>query len=87
LELFAVYGDQMFLAAHYYRPPLPDRKLWAADFAKMRKSGIDTVQLWCIWGWIESQPGQFRFDDYDELFSLAAKNGLGVVLRRRDKIT
>ena len=70
----------MHLGTQYYRPPFPNQKYWADDFAKIRDSGLDTVQLWVLWGWVEPKPGEFRFEDYDRLISLADKNGLGVVL-------
>lgn len=46
----------------------------------MKESGLNTVQLWLVWGWIESIPGQFDFSDYDRLVELAEKHGLQVVL-------
>jgi beta-galactosidase len=45
----------------------------------MKDAGLDTVQLWVLWGWVEATPGQFRYDDYDELMELAGKHGLNVV--------
>lgn len=70
----------MHLGTQYYRPPFPNRKYWEDDFARIRDSGLDTVQLWVLWGWVEPAPGQFQFEDYDRLISLAARSGLGVVL-------
>lgn len=70
----------MFLATQYYRAPFPLRRYWRDDFAKIRDSGIHAVQLWCLWGWIEAQPGQYDYSDYDELMGLADKAGLKVVL-------
>jgi beta-galactosidase len=46
----------------------------------MADSGLNTVQLWVKWAWVEPAPGQFRFEDYDRLVELADKNGLRVVL-------
>ena len=45
----------MFLVAQHYRPPLPDRKYWADDVARIRDAGLDGIQLWCLWGWIEAE--------------------------------
>ena len=70
----------MFLAAQYYRPPFPNRRFWADDLSRMRDSGLHALQLWCVWGWIESEPGVYRYDDYDELMALAEQRGLKVVL-------
>ncbi len=54
--------------------------LTARDLRAMRDGGLDTVQLWVLWGWVESVPGRFRFDDYDRLVELAGDAGLNVVL-------
>ena len=70
----------MFLCAQYYRAPFPERRFWADDFSRIRDSGLHAVQLWCLWGWIESTPGRYRYDDYDELIALAEKKRLRVVL-------
>jgi beta-galactosidase len=72
--------NRPFLGAQYYRPPFPNSKLWRPDMEKMAETGLDVVQLWVCWGWVESTPGEFRFDDYDELMGHAADAGLGVVL-------
>lgn len=70
----------MNLGVQYYRAPFPERRYWRRDFSKIRESGLDTVQLWVVWAWVEPQPGRFVFDDYDELVGLAAEKGLKVVL-------
>ena len=72
--------QQPFLGTQYYRPPFPDNGLWRADMEQMRQTGLDVVQLWVCWGWVEPRPGEFRFDDYDELMETAQAAGLGVVL-------
>lgn len=70
----------MFLASQYYRPPFPQQRFWADDFARMRDSGLHAVQLWVIWGWVESKPGEFDYHDYDQQIELADKKGLKVIL-------
>jgi beta-galactosidase len=70
----------MILGTQYYRPPFPERDLWHQDLAAMVKAGLDTVQLWACWGWIEPEPGRYRFDDYDELMNEASAAGLRVVI-------
>lgn len=70
----------MNLGVQYYRAPFPEEKHWEDDFAKIKDSGLNTVQLWVLWGWVEAKPGEFNFADYDRLIALADKNGLGVVL-------
>lgn len=70
----------MILGTQYYRPPFPEQKYWEEDFARIKDSGLNTVQLWVIWAWVESKPGEFNFKDYDRLVELAEHHGLGVVL-------
>lgn len=70
----------MRLAVQYYRPPFPDGHRWSGDLAVIAATGIDAVQLWVTWGWVEAEPGTYRFDDYDRLIELAAEAGLQVVL-------
>ena len=70
----------MNLGVQYYRAPFPDSRHWEEDFKKIRQSGLNTVQLWVSWGWVEATPDQFVYDDYDRLVELAAKHHLGVVL-------
>ncbi len=70
----------MILAAQYYRPPFPERRYWQEDLDGMKAAGLNAVQLWVLWSWVEAEPGRFAFDDYDELVEEAGKRGLGVVL-------
>ena len=34
----------------------------------MATAGLNAIQLWVLWGWVEPEPGTFVWDDYDELF-------------------
>ncbi len=68
------------LGTQYYRAPFPRSQFWADDLKRMADSGLNTVQLWVLWSWVESVPGRFDFDDYDRLVELAAENALKVVL-------
>ena len=68
------------LGTQYYRPPFPNDRYWEDDMKQMVDSGLDTVQLWIVWAWVEAKPSEFRFDDYDRLVALADKHGLNVVL-------
>lgn len=64
----------------YYRAPFPENRYWEDDLRRMKDAGLNTVQLWILWSWVESKPGQFQFDDYDRLVEIAGKHDLGVVL-------
>ena len=63
----------MNLGVQYYRAPFPDPKHWDEDLRKMRDSGLNTVQLWVSWGWVEATPDKFVYDDYDRLVELAGR--------------
>jgi len=68
------------LGTQYYRAPFPENRFWDDDLRRMKDAGLNTVQLWVLWAWVEARPGHFVFDDYDRLVELAGKHGLGVVL-------
>ena len=70
----------MNTGVQYYRAPFPEMEYWEQDFKNIRNAGLNTVQLWVLWGWVESTPGKFDFSDYDRLVELAEKNNLQVVL-------
>jgi len=68
------------LGAQYFRPPFPKPCSWEDDIKAMRDAGLNTVQLWVVWGWCEPEPGTYDFSDYERLADTAADNGMGVVL-------
>lgn len=70
----------MIIGVQYYRPPFPVHKHWADDFRRIKDAGFNAVQLWLLWSWIESKPGEYNYEDYDRLVKLADKNKLGVIL-------
>jgi beta-galactosidase len=70
----------MLLAVQYYRPPFPRPDAWADDMKRIADAGIEAVQLWITWGWVESEPSVFNFNDYDQITAAARAHGLSVVL-------
>jgi len=70
----------MIIGTQYYRAPFPEERYWEEDLAAMKSAGLNALQLWVVWGWVEPSPGKFQFDDYDKLIELAGKNKLQVVL-------
>lgn len=70
----------MNIGVQYYRAPFPEMEYWKEDIKNVRNAGLNTLQLWVLWGWVESASGKFDFSDYDRLVELADKNGLQVVL-------
>ena len=69
----------MNLGSQYYRAPFPNSKYWEDDLKKMRDSGLNTVQIWISWGWVEAAPDKFEFSDYDRLAEISQRVGIGVV--------
>jgi len=61
----------MILAAQYYRPPFPERRYWKEDLDGMKDAGLNALQLWVLWSWVEPEPGRFVFDDYDDIVDKA----------------
>ena len=72
-ENIFVFGTQ------YYRAPTPLSVDWKSDLRRIKESGLNTIKIWCIWGWMEPEPGEYRFDETDRLFDLAEEIGLKVV--------
>jgi beta-galactosidase len=68
------------LGVQYYRPPFPDARYWEEDLARIADSGLNALQLWVVWSWVEPSPGEYLFEDYDRLIEMARDKGLGVVL-------
>ena len=63
----------MYYGAQYYRPPFPGKDCWQRDMENMRRLGFTCVKLWAVWNWVERTPGEFHFEDLDELVALAKK--------------
>jgi beta-galactosidase len=69
------------IGVHYYRAPTPVRAEWDQDLANIRELGFDFIQMRAQWRWHERNEGELRFDDADELFDLARKHELGVLVQ------
>ncbi len=69
------------IGVHYYRAPAPVRTEWDHDLANIRELGFDFIQIRAQWRWHERNEGELRFDDVDEIFDLARKHGLGVLVQ------
>ena len=69
-----VYGAQ------YYRAPTPEPEFWENDLAKLKSMGCNTVKYWVQWRWSERKPGEYFWDDLDQLMRLAEKYELKVIL-------
>jgi beta-galactosidase len=70
----------IYVGTQYYRPPFPESRYWEQDMKGMADAGLNAVQLWVVWAWVEAKEGEYRYDDYDRIVELAGKHGLSVVL-------
>ena len=70
----------MIFSTQYYKPPFPTSARWRDDLEHIARIGFDTIYLSVTWAWVECEPQQYRFDDYDTLLELAGSQGLKVVL-------
>lgn len=70
----------MILSTQYYRPPFPAQPRWEEDIARIADTGFTHIYVSACWSWIEAQPGEYRYDDYDRLMQLARRHGLQVIV-------
>ncbi|MBB6733456.1 beta-galactosidase [Cohnella zeiphila] len=70
----------MYFGTQYYRPPFPGSADWDRDLKLISATGFNIVKLWAVWSWIERKPGEFYFQDLDELICRCESLGLSVVL-------
>lgn len=45
------------LGTQYYRAPFPDARHGDDNLRRMADAGLNTVQYWVLWGWVEAEPG------------------------------
>jgi beta-galactosidase GanA len=73
--------DNIFIGTLYYRPPSPRPEDWDRDLNRMKESGIDVIRVWVYWGKVNPRPGEWEWSDYDQLFDLAKKNGIRILIQ------
>ncbi|XP_003642647.4 beta-galactosidase-1-like protein 2 isoform X1 [Gallus gallus] len=74
---FRIFGGSV----HYFRVP---REYWEDRMLKMKACGLNTLTTYVPWNLHEQTRGKFDFSenlDLEAFLSLAAKNGLWVILR------
>jgi len=71
----------MYIGVQYFRPPNPLPEDWEGDLKTIRDHGIKLIRFWLPWRYVEPEKGTWRFEDYDRLFELSAKNGLKVLVQ------
>ncbi len=61
----------MNIDVQYYRAPFPEERYWEQDFTRTKETGLNAMQLWVLWAWVEPKPSEFVFNDYNRLVHLA----------------
>lgn len=65
----------------YHRAPTPLPSEWEGDMEEIARAGYTHIQLRPQWRWHERIRGERTWDDLDQLFALAGKKGLRVILK------
>lgn len=70
---------KFYFGSQYYRPPTPPMEEWEDDIKKMKDLDFNVIKIWIQWRWVEPVKGKYRFDDFDRIFDLCDKHGMGMV--------
>lgn len=65
----------------YHRAPTPLPEEWKGDLKEIKKAGYTHIQFRPQWRWHERMRGTPTWNDLDQLFDLAEKNRLRVILK------
>ena len=66
--------------AVYFRKSNPPESDWARDHQTAAHIGMNTFRHWFMWSVIETSPGKYNWDGYDQMLDLAAKNDIKVII-------
>lgn len=64
----------------YLRPPNPPAEYWDADLKRIAEMGFSTIRTWLFWRSVEPAPGKWDFSAHDQIFALAQKYSLTVMV-------
>jgi beta-galactosidase len=67
------------IGAEIFLDPSHTREEIRMHFGRMKEVGLSVARMFIIWDHIERQPGQWRFDLYDQAYDAAAANGISVL--------
>ena len=74
--------DNFYYGASYY-PLFRERSDWEADMKLMAETGLNfirTAELFNTWDRLEPEPDKYEFGWLDEIFDLAEKYGIEILL-------
>ena len=73
-----IYGTQ------YHRPPNPARDQHEFHLTRIKNElGFNTVKLFFEWSYMHTGPGEFDFEEQQEIFDICEKLGLKVFIQTR----
>src|SRR5512145_1836822 len=75
------YGGGTARAPMLVREPERERDTWLADLQAIRTLGFNSIKSWVDWASTEPVRGQYRFDAFDQLLTLADGAGLKVIVQ------
>ncbi len=75
------YGGGKARAPMLAREPGPEREAWKKDLQTIKSLGFNSVKCWVDWATAEPVRGRYRFENLEQLLSLADEIGLKVIVQ------
>ena len=72
--------------AVYFRYSAPAKQDWERDYKRASEDGITHFRHWFPWAAIETAPGVFNWEPYDELIALGNRYGIKTVIAEMSTI-
>ncbi|MGO8751974.1 MAG: beta-galactosidase [Thermoguttaceae bacterium] len=79
LDSLAAVRSRVRIGAEIFLDPGCTPEEIRMHFRRMKEVGLSVARMFIIWDHIERQPGQWRFDLYDQAYAAAAANGISVL--------
>ena len=79
LDSLAAVRSQVRIGAEIFLDPSYTREEIQLHFRRMKEVGLSVARMFVIWDHIERQPGQWRFELYDQAYDAAAASGISVL--------
>ncbi|HTM24203.1 MAG TPA: beta-galactosidase [Vicinamibacterales bacterium] len=75
------YGGGSVRAPMMPRDSAAHRDEWRRDLRTIRSLGFNSIKTWVDWASTEPKPGEYRFEAFDQLMTLADETGLRVIVQ------
>lgn len=78
-----MYHQRQFLyGAQYYRKPNPPRGEHRFHLEKIKNElGFNIIRVWLMWNYVEPRPGEYDFEEIDEILSLCDELDIQVIVQ------